>query len=212
MRIYLFLCFCLFLLLNSCNPRTESNKKQQEYKENVIPLFKKNTVDSLHEVISSFVKAYKKRSNEKVNELLHPDLGLKIVYRPGVSDTFVEVKAINFDNPVPTYYDYPVISSDFILEYASLPKYDCATEHWDKLGLYCDTSTRPTLLSSIISFENQYSSNKFNKDSELRIQEFEKNSYRVILTSENPLVFHVQKYEGAWYVVVLDRAYAGCDA
>lgn len=212
MRVYLFLAVLAFIHLASCNQRTGSNTNKQDDIEEPVSTFNKEEADSLKNTIYAFIKAFENKSNAEINALIHPELGIKIIYRPGVSDTFFEAKAIDFSKPIPSYYEYLTITSDYALEYGQLPEYDCATETWDKLGLYCDTTIHPNILSSIIAFENQYAVEKFSKAYIDNILESESNSYRVILAKDDPFVFHVQHYEGRWYVVVLDRAYAGCDA
>lgn len=211
MRFYLFL--VVFLVLNGCDQRTETNTKKDDFREDEVPVsLEQEEVDSLKNTIYAFVKAYENRSNTEINALIHPDLGIKIIYRPGVSDTFTEAQAIDFLQPTPAHFDYPTLSNEYILTYGKLPQYDCAKEKWDKQGLFCDSTSHPTALSTIIAFENQYAPKKVSKQHLTKIKEAERMSYRVILAQNNPLVFHVQKYENRWYVVVLDRAYGGCDA
>jgi hypothetical protein len=119
---------------------------------------------------------------------------------------------LDFNSPVPEVFAYPDLDTEYALTFEALPSYDCGTEKWDKLGFVCDTTKHPSQLSNIAAFEDEFDEDKFSEDELLKIEIAEKESYRIIVTSEYPLVFHVRKFKGAWYVTTLDRAYAGCDA
>ena len=206
------LIFIIVLLTISCNRGNKSNKTEQR---DTVAVVAPKTVDEqnqLSEVITRFVRAYASKYNAKANALIHPDLGIYIIYRPGASDTFVKKDSLDFSQPIPDMYAYPDFTTDLSLTYDILPIYDCGTEKWDKFGFICDTTSHPNQLSNIAAFEDEFDEEKFSEDDLLRIELSEKESYRIIVTAENPLIFHVRKYKGAWYVTTLDRAYAGCEA
>jgi hypothetical protein len=202
----------LFALFISCNQGKKSEKTtNQDSVVTVIPV----TVEEqnhLSEVITRFARAYSSKDNAKANALIHPDLGIYIIYRPGAGDTFVKMDSLDFANPIPEVFAYPELKTDYPLTYEKLPAFDCGTENWDKMGFVCDTTSHPNQLSNIAAFEDEFDENKFSDDDLIQIERAEKESYRIIITSEYPLVFHVRKFKGAWYVTTLDRAYAGCDA
>lgn len=209
---YIYTFLVITLILSAC---TNNDSKKSQTQDSVVTNSVPNSIDvedDLTNVITRFVRAYITQDNDKANKLIHPELGFTVIYRPGVADAFVRVDSINFRNPIPDYYAYPKITNDFSLTYASLPTFDCGTERWSKLGFYCDTTIHPLQLSNIISFDNAYNEEKISEDELLKIEQHEQNSFRVILTSETPLIFHVQQYRGAWYVTTLDRSYASCDA
>lgn len=207
-NIYTFLCGCL-ILMTSC---TSSNKKTEETKDSTaIPtaVFPEDT-KGINEVISRFSDAYLRQDNEKANALVHPELGLFIIYRPGASNAYERVDSIDFEKPVPEYFPYTTFENDFILTYEDLPSFDCGGEKWDKLGFFCDTTVQANELTEIASFNHEFNGIS---DAELaEIKELEKGTFRVILTKDENLIFHVKKYQGNWYVFVLDRAYGWCDA
>lgn len=201
----------LTIFIGSCG---EGNKKKDQKKEDMETITPATIEEEnqLTEVITRFVRAYVSKDNQKVNALIHPDLGLTIIYRPGVSDTFVKVDSLDFIKPVPDYYPYTDIVNDYVLTFEKLPEFDCGTEKWSKLGFICDTTSHPNQLSNIIAFDKEFDESKFSEEQLEKIEVDEAESYRVIVTSDTPLIFHVQKYKGNWYVTTLDRAYAGCDA
>ena len=202
----------LFALIISCNPRKKSEKEtKQDSVVTVVPTTSEEQ-NQLSEVITRFARAYASKDNLKANTLIHPDLGIYIIYRPGAADTFVKIDSLNFSQPIPEVFAYPDLSFDFALTYEKLPAFDCGSEKWDKMGFVCDTTSHPNQLSNIAAFEDEFDEDKFSEDDLIQIERAEKESYRIILTSQYPLVFHVRKYKGGWYVTTLDRAYAGCDA
>lgn len=208
-RLFLFALISLIGFV-ACNQKGSSTTEKKDSVAVVKPIVQEDS--SLQSIIYAFLEAYENKSNEGINKLIHPDLGLTVIYRPGVADVFSQVDTFNYEKPIPNYWGYEPVKNDFSIAFDSLPEYDCGLEKWDKLGLYCDTISHPNQLSQIINFEMEFEAVKYTPEFIDAIKLEEAESYRVILTSENPLIFHVRRYQGNWYVTVLDRAYAGCDA
>lgn len=202
------LLFIAAAFLSSCNQGQNKKEQTKDSLENVLP----EKANQLSDVISQFVRAYSLKNNQMANDLIHPDLGIKIIYRPGVADIFVQTDSLDFTQPVPEYFPYGDLSNAYTLTFEALPEFDCGAEKWNKKGLICDTISRPNQLTNIINFLSEFEEVSFSKEELQKIELEEKSSFRVILTASEPLIFHVQKYDCAWYVVLLDRAYAGCDA
>jgi len=197
----------------SCNQTTKTNKETKDSVATTVSINERDSSNSIDQVVRSFATAYANKSNTGVNALIHPDLGLKIIYRPGAADTYLRVDSIDFAKPIPNYFPYPTIINNFSkLNYETIPVFDCGLEKWNKTGMFCDTITHPNQLSTIIDFERDYEPKKYSNALIKEIKAQEKDSYRVVITTEIPLVFHLTKYQGAWYVTVLDRAYASCEA
>lgn len=201
----------LSIVMASCGQRTTDTAAKQDSVVRVIPTSMEEKIE-LTEVITRFVRAYSSKDNYKVNRLIHPDLGFTVIYRPGAAETFVRVDSIDFSKSIPDYYPYPDIKNDYTLVFEKLPEFDCGREKWSKLGFFCDTTSHPNQLSNIVAFEKEFDEVKVSEKQLDEIEENEAASFRVILTSDTPLIFHVQHYQGVWYVTTLDRAYAGCDA
>ncbi|WP_164109885.1 MULTISPECIES: hypothetical protein [Sphingobacterium] len=201
----------LLALLTSCGQRHSEERTTKDSVEVVAPVTVEEKND-LTEVVTRFVRAYVSKDNNKVNRLVHPDLGITIIYRPGASDTFVKLDSIDFAKPMPDYFPYPDFSNDYTLTFEKLPEFDCGTEKWNKLGFFCDTTSHPNQLSNIVAFEKEFDETMFSEEQLEAIEVAEAESFRVIVTTATPLVFHVRRYKGIWYVTTLDRAYAGCDA
>lgn len=212
MKKLFFILIAAVTIFIACN---QSNKQIQkgtlDTVSQVVPTTPKE-IQNISEVITRFVRGYVSRENGKVNPLIHPDLGLTIIYRPGAMDTFVKIDSMDFNSPIPDYYAYPPLVNEYALTFDTLPKFDCGTEKWDKQGFICDTTMHPNQLTQIALFENEFNDGNHSKEILEEIKKNENASFRVIVTSKDPLIFHVQSYQGKWYVTVLDRAYAGCDA
>jgi len=191
----------------SCN---SSSKKNEDNKDAADSIATFEQTQQLTEVITRFARAYISQDNDKVNALIHPDLGLYIIYRPGASDVYAHVSRIDFSKPVPNHFPYTTFQNDYTLTFEKLPVFDCGSEKWDKLGFFADTTATANQLTTIAIFRQEFEN--VSAAEVAQIKELEKDTYRIILTVNENLVFHVKKYEGAWYVIVLDRAYGWCDA
>ena len=212
MKKILLLALACGLTFSACNQKT--SKETATTADTTAAPLAQTEINNISEVITRFVRAYDSQDNAKANALIHPELGITIIYRPGASDRFVHVDSLDFQKSIPEYYPYSKVENSYALTFGSLPTYDCGTEKWSKEGLICDTtaSQQTSILTSIAQFEAEFDAVALDDKRKTIISNAEENSYRVILTTSNPLVFHVKQYQGAWYVTLLDRAYAGCDA
>lgn len=207
-NISIFIC-CYVILMASC---TSSNKKTEDTKDSIntpTAVFPEDT-QGISEVITRFTRAYLSQDNEKANALINADLGLYVIYRPGAADTYERIDSINFSRPIPEYFPYTAFENDYALTFEKLPIFDCGEEKWDKLGFFCDTTSQANQLTTIATFDHEF--NGISDDELAEIKQLEKDTFRVILTKDESLIFHVKKYQDKWYVFVLDRAYGGCDA
>lgn len=201
------------IITSSCNQKVK--EKETEITDSVTVITPETVVEEnqLAEVITRFVRAYSSKDNAKANALIHPDLGIYIIYQPGASKDFVRQDSLDFSNPIPKHFAYPSFSTEYALTFEKLPQYDCGITKWDKLGFMCDTTSHPKELSNIAAFQQEFNE-KISSDEELEeLERSEQESYMVIVTQDvDPLVFQVRKFKGAWYVTALDRAFASCDA
>jgi len=193
----------------SCTSSNNKNKDTKDTIKSTTVIFPEDT-RGISEAITRFARAYLTQDQEKANALIHPDLGLYIIYRPGVADTYQKVDSIDFNRPVPEYFPYTTFENDYVLTFEKLPAFDCGEEKWDKLGFFCDTTSQARQLTTIATFDQEF--NGMNEADLVAIKQLEKDTFRVILTRDENLIFHVKKHQDKWYVFVLDRAYAWCDA
>lgn len=209
-RIFL-LCLIVAFFFQACNQtKTNNEEKKDSVKVDVVS---GSLIDStLEKTIYDFISAYENKNSVEVNKFIHPDFGLAVIYRPGAMDRFSFTDSIDFNKPIPEYWAYESIKRDSSLRMAVLPEFDCGLEKWNKLGLFCDTAKTPDELSKIMAFELEFDEAVYTQELQDKVKNLEKNSFRVIMTTESPLIFHVKKLDGKWYITTLDRAYAGCDA
>lgn len=200
------------LLVWGCNQGTKpSESDQKDSVDTVVPTTAEE-VQSISEVITRFARAYASKDNAKANQLIHPDLGIYIIYRPGVADNFVKMDSLDFQSPFPSFYAYTDLEHDFALTFDKLPEINCDDFTWDKQGFICDTTARPQQLLRIAEFANEFNEGEYTSSDLKNLEAIGNQSFRVIITAEEALIFHVQNYLGKWYVNVLDRAYTNCDA
>jgi len=225
-NLFFFVLICLSIGVISCR----NNKKEDKavkIAQDSIPLdtiskpdtiekeVKKEDTETLEEVLEKIAKAYTDQDSKTINNYIHPKLGIYIIYRPGALDSYVHQNSFNFSKPVPEYHSYEKLSYKGPLKAGKLPVFDCGTMKWDKLGFFYDKKSRPNELSQTAKFMNEILDAKINQAELLRLRNIETRSYRAIMTSnesEEPFVFHVTKEGEKWYITVIDRAYAGCDA
>jgi len=225
-NLFFFVLICLSIGVISCR----NNKKEDKavkIAQDSIPLdtiskpdtiekeVKKEDTETLEEVLEKIAKAYTDQDSKTINNYIHPKLGLYIIYRPGALDSYVHQSNFNFSKPVPEYHSYEKLSYKGPLKAEKLPAFDCGTMKWDKLGFFYDKKSRPNELSQTAKFMNEILDAKIDRTELQRLRNIETRSYRAIMTSnesEEPFVFHVTKEGEKWYITVIDRAYAGCDA
>lgn len=225
-NLFFFVLICLSIGVISCRNNKKEDKAVKIAQDST-PLdtiskpdtiekeVKKEDTETLEEVLEKIAKAYTDQDSKTINNYIHPKLGIYIIYRPGALDSYVHQSSFNFSKPVPEYHSYEKLSYKGPLKAGKLPAFDCGTMKWDKLGFFYDKKSRPNELSQTAKFMNEILDAKINQTELQRLRNIETRSYRAIMTSnesEEPFVFHVTKEGEKWYITVIDRAYAGCDA
>jgi len=225
-NLFFFILICLTASTISCR-NSKKEDKAVKIVQDSIPVdtlqkpdttekeVKKENSETLEEVLEKLAKAYSEQDSKTINSYIHPKLGIYIIYRPGALDSYVHQNSFNFSKPVPEYHSYEKLTYKGPLKSGKLPIFDCGTMKWDKAGFYYDRKSRPNELSQTAKFMNEILDAKINNTELQRLRNIESKSYRAIMTSnehEEPFVFHVTKEGEKWYITVIDRAYAGCDA
>ncbi|MFD2598270.1 hypothetical protein ACFSQ3_04840 [Sphingobacterium corticis] len=164
------------------------------------------------DMVIAFIKAYNERDNAKIKSFINTDAGLMIIHRPGAMDWFEKVSVLDFNKPIPSYYPYASAENNYSVEYDVAPTFDCSLEKWSKEGLIIDLTTQTNFLGPIAVSLKEFDDVELDPDYEAQIELAEKDSYRVVLTTKTPLIFHVKQIDNSWYVTILDRGYADCGA
>jgi hypothetical protein len=136
-RLYFLPILFVLLIFAACNNRNKNTEadSNQDSISGTVPITAEQVQD-ISEVITRFVRAYSNKDNEKANRLIHPQLGLYIIYRPGAADSFMHTDSLDFNNPMPNYYPYPDFENEYALTFEELPVFSCNDFTWNKQGLF----------------------------------------------------------------------------
>src|SRR5690606_9461289 len=136
----------LLCLIWSCNQGNKSAKTDSKDSVSSVVPTSPEEEQNLSEVITRFARAYASKDNAKANQLIHPDLGIYIIYRPGAADNFVKMDSFDFQALIPSFYASTDLEHDYALTYDILPSIDCGDFTWDKVGFICVSTSRPQQL------------------------------------------------------------------
>ncbi|MDR0660760.1 MAG: hypothetical protein LBG19_08165 [Prevotellaceae bacterium] len=171
---------------------------------------------AFEQAVYDVMRGFSEQDADILNRLISDDIGLVVLFRRGVYDTYDKVARLDFKKPVPEYWQYPDDTYEHtLIRYESLPAYSCDTESWDKTGLYCDTVTIDNLLSRTAENLVRYEGDVVNiTDEDIRsYKELERNSRRVVLSAgDKELIFYLTAVNGKWYFTILDRVTSDCSA
>lgn len=175
---------------------------------------KENDSKNLKENIYIIIKAFKEKDAEKINDMIHPDLKLFVLFRRGTMDEFYKTDKIDFKNPVPEYLPYFDFNADYNLKYNTLPVYNCDDEKWDKTGLYCDTVKTDHLLSKTAYELKKWRGDNIEQTTINRFKDIENKSHRIVMIDKNEgeLIFYLTLIDKKWFLTILDRVSSDCSA
>lgn len=170
--------------------------------------------DNLENSIIELIKAFDSKDSDKINQYIHPDYGLIVLFRRGVMDEFEKTDKIDYKNPVPEYLPYFPFKLDLKIKYQTLPTYDCGSEKWNKTGLYCDTTKRDNLLSKTALNLNEYRDENIPNEIIQDFKSIESKSHRIVLIDNEggELIFYITLIDNKWYLTILDRVSSDCSA
>ena len=164
--------------------------------------------------IIEIIKAFNSKDSDGINQYIHPAYGLITLFRRGIMDEYKGTEGFDFKTPVPEYLPYFPFKTDFNIKYQDLPIFDCNTEKWSKIGLYCDTAKIDNLLSKIAFNLNEYNDYNIPVKTIEKFKEMENKSHKIVLTDsdDGELIFYLTLIENKWYLTILDRVSSDCSA
>lgn len=170
--------------------------------------------DKLSSTILKVVNAFAERDETTINQLIHKEFNLVVLFRRGVFDEYVITDKIKFDQPIPEYLPYFGFKELTEIKYDKLPEFSCEEEGWSKRRLFCNVDNSNKLLSNIAKNLKKNRNPEIPHDEIKRFERVEYSGRRVILTDgkEGELIFHLTKFNDSWYLTVLDRATSDCSA
>lgn len=165
----------------------------------------------LSESIQQIVRAYQEKDSESLNSYVHPDIGIKTVFRRGVYEVIDQQTTFDFNNPVPEVNPYPQLKEAFDLEFAKLPVYSCDTG-WSKVGLYCDTTFRDSILSYSAKLVVEGRGDHIPEQKIEAYKQLEAISWKIIWaeSSGGEFIFYLSLIQGKWYISIVDRIASDC--
>jgi hypothetical protein len=189
----------ILLFLAAANFCHSQNKREQDF----------------NSAVNEVILAFSKQDSLILSKFIHPDIGIYLLHRVGVFDTYKNFKKIGFSDQ-----SYPSIlmgNSSGIkrssLHYSLLPAFDCETG-WSKTGLFVDTARKDHLLSKICKERNQNGPDSIPAKPIKSFVNLENNSRRIVLVDKNhrELVFYLAYIKNKWYLVMLDTVTSDCSA
>ena len=174
---------------------------------------KQNTKDPAPEqAIVKVIKAFKEKDAATLNKMISPETGVTVFFRNGVFNQYEKTYTIDFENPVPHYYAYPDFSTDYKVQFKSLPTYSCDTNAWSKTGIYVDTTKTDHFPSNALKSLKKYAEIDIPESEISAFEALEEKSHRVVLADDegNDLMFYITLIDHKWYLTFLDRVSSDC--
>lgn len=170
--------------------------------------------DKLDKSIIEIIKAFDSKDADKINQYIHPHYELIVLFRRGIMNEFEKTDKIDYKNPVPEYLPYFPFKIDLKIKYQTLPAFDCGSEKWSKIGLYCDTTQRDDLLSKTALNLNEFRNENIPIETIQDFKIIESKSRRIVLidNESGELIFYITLIDNKWYLTILDRVSSDCSA
>ena len=164
--------------------------------------------------LTDVIKGFSKGDSTLLSKYVDKRTGVKVLYRIGVFDAYMDLKQISFSQSTHVSKLYGLskgIKSSKII-YAKLPKFDCDIETWNKKGLYVDTTEVDHLLSRICKERNKNVPDNIPNEKISSFFNLEKKSRRIILVDRNSkeLIFYLTYLGKRWHLTILDFVSSDC--
>jgi hypothetical protein len=168
--------------------------------------------NKFNSALKNVITAFSTQDSTQLSKYIHRDVGINILHRVGVVDTYENFRKISFSDPT-----YPSILftmskgiKTFPLKHGRLPRFDC--DKWSKKGLFVDTTQTDHLLSEICKRRKRYVPDAIPLKLINSFVRLENNSRRIVLIDNNnkELVFYLTYIGNRWYLTILDAVSADC--
>lgn len=158
---------------------------------------------------------FENKNIEKINKLLRPEIGIFILWRPGLADGFFHHDKLDLQQPFPfDHYPYSKSEKKYKIKYETLPTYTCQeTDIPFKHGTFVDTTKKDNHLTRIMAHKEKYDKIIEPNSRKRLVKEIEKNSRKVVFTDiGRGLIIYVTFIQGNWYLTILDIVTMDCGA
>ncbi|PHN05728.1 hypothetical protein [Flavilitoribacter nigricans] len=162
--------------------------------------------------VQEVMRAFRQKDTRALNEMIHPERGLMIVFRPGVFNNYYHFKEVDLNEPHPHYLPEITDSVDHQIAYESLPTFSCDEYVWNKTGLFCDTTSVDHLLSRTAQNRIRYDLGEVTDEEIQAFTDLENNSRKVVLADNvgRSLMFSLTPIDGKWYLTIIDLVRNDC--
>jgi hypothetical protein len=161
--------------------------------------------------LKNVITAFSKQDSTLLSKYIHKDVGINLLHRIGIVDTYENFRKIGFSDP--TYPSILFRISKGIkaspLKYGRLPEFDC--DKWSKKGLFVDITQTDHLLSEICKKRKRYVPDAIPLKLINSFVRLENKSRRIVLVDNNKeLVFYLTYIGNRWYLTILDAVTSDC--
>jgi len=222
--------FLIFLFLfSSCFNKTSKIVSVNEIYKQQNQEFDKKKLDS---TIFKVIKYYNSKEEKKFNKLIHPDIGLYILYRNGSYDFWEKIKLLHFekewkDDSKISYWlkdrmKNQIIKTDNVIHKYPNRVIECESIKAEGLFIVDDSDLKYILSNTIKQFIKTGEVEK-KREGELKsklkeIKNWEHTNQRIVLTIKesgfygNSFIFYLSNIENNWYITIIDFITADCSS
>lgn len=203
------------VLFSSCE-----NTKKEEYKgvsntKQIIVQKENDSVETsaFESTVYKVIEAFRTKNADMLKDITSTK-GVIVLYRTGVFNEYTRINKVDFNDPVPGTFPYPVVLASYNIKFETLPEFNCGNMEWNKYGLYCDTIRKDTLLSGAPLNLKKYRGDNI-PDAEINaIKELERKSRRIVLADkqQGDLIFYLTLIDNKWQLTAIDRITTDCSA
>jgi hypothetical protein len=160
--------------------------------------------------LKKVVTALTKRDSVTLSKHIDKKIGVYILNRIGVVDTYGHFSTIGFSDttyPNAPFYDNVKLTT---LRYSKLPTFDC--EKWTKTGTFVDTTRSDHLFSKIAKNLNKETKGTVSDKKVNNFYSLENKSRRIIVADNNwnELIIYLSFINNKWVLTIIDKATCDC--
>jgi len=221
--------FIFLFLFSSCFNKTSKIVSANEIYKQQNKEFDKKKLDN---TIFKVVKYYNSKDEKEFNKLIHPDIGLYILYRNGSYDFWEKIKLLHFkkewnnDSKISYWLKdrmkNQIIKTDNVIHKYSNRVIECESIKAEGLFIVDDSDLKYILSNTIKQFIRTGEVEK-KWDDELKsklkeIKKWEDTNQRIVLTIKesgfygNSFIFYLSKIENNWYITIIDFITTDCSS
>tara|TARA_R110002096_G_scaffold153397_1_gene317160 strand:- start:255 stop:854 length:600 start_codon:yes stop_codon:yes gene_type:complete len=169
-----------------------------------------NDNHSLNNAIVETIDAYQRKDTTEINHIIHEKFGLVILHQPTMFYQILVTDSI--DSKLSLSYVFQRLRlKKHKIHFEELPEFSC-NALWSKPpGIYCDTLSIDTTLSS--TAKNDYAGRNWSLQSIRQFEEIENASYKIVVIGQQDddlyggdfFIFHLTLIDKKWYLTLIEK-------